>query len=144
MRQFLRLMDQEKVTAVFQRRCCCGKEVGRGAAVLSPGQGCAQSGGAAGKLGGIGYAAVKSSGKNLRKQPQVGAYAFHTGIQTVAPDVIQSSAMGIRIQFQTGDGTVFPPGAEQKSQRSAAGAQIQNPGSFRQPDEVGKDHGIGA
>ena len=60
--QPFRPVNQVKIPAEFQRPGSSGEQLRQGAAVLPPGQGNLPAGRAAGKIGGIGYAAGKAAG----------------------------------------------------------------------------------
>ena len=71
--QTLGLMYQKKVTAEFQRLAGSGKQIGRGAVILPPCDAVTLTCGTAGKIGGIGNAAMIAAGLPC-KIPQVSAY----------------------------------------------------------------------
>ncbi len=143
--QPFRTVDEKKVAAVFQRPGGRPEQVGRGTGVLPAGEGGGAAGGAAGKIGGIGDADIKAPrGKAAGNLPHIGAYTFHAGCQTVAADVVQGGKVGVPGQLHAGDAAAFVHGAQQQSQRAAAGAEIQHPGILREPDKMGQHHGIGA
>ena len=75
--------------------------------------------------------------------PKVGAYAVKTAGQIIAPDVFFGAAVGPRRDLQSGDGTAGIFGAQQQSQRAAAGSQIQHLGIFWKVGKVGQNHRIG-
>ena len=87
LRQTLRFVDEEKISAVAQR-------LGRGAEqflwiaeVIPTGDGGCLIGRTAGEVGGIGNAAVKGANKIRGKIPQIPAYTAQTGRQIVALNV---------------------------------------------------------
>ena len=78
LRQTIRLVDKEKVTAITQRPCGRSKKVGSGAKVVPAGQRIGLAGRAAGKIRRIGNAAGKTAGGKKRGDcPKISAYTFH-------------------------------------------------------------------
>ena len=143
--QPFRTVDEEKVAAVFQRPSGGPEQVGGGAGVLPTGKGGGAAGGAAGKIGGIGDADIKASRrKTAGNLPHIDAYTFHAGRQAVAADVVDGGEVGTLRQLHAGDAAAFIHGAQQQPQCAAAGAEIQHPGVFGEPDKMGQHHGIGA
>ena len=84
------------------------------AAAVLTGHGRGFAGCAAGEIGRIGHAAMKTAGgKYFGKMAQVGAYTLHTERQIVAPGVLQCGAMGSSIQLDADNVTAFVLGAQE-------------------------------
>ena len=74
-----RTVDDKEITAILQRTGCSGKQFVPIAAILPTGEGRFLTLGAGRKIGGIGNAARKTSGrKKFRNVPQVAAYTIKT------------------------------------------------------------------
>ena len=145
LRQPFRAVHQKEVAAEFQRVGSRAHQLPGRAQVFPPGKGGVLACRAAGKIGRVGDAQIKSAGrKPLRYRPEVCAYTFHAEGKRVAANVLQSGKMGRFVDFQSGDGAAFILGAQEHPQRAAAGAEVENPGVFWQADERNQHHGIGA
>ena len=123
--QPFRFVDQKKIAAEFQKGTAAAEKILWCAAEFLAGVGQTAAGGTFGKVGRIGYAAGKASGrKPVRYRPQIGAYAFHTGSKPVPPDILQGFLMGVGIQFHAGNTALSSLAAQQQSQSAAAGTQV--------------------
>ena len=141
--QPLGAVDQTEIAAVFQSPGGGVEKVGQAAVVLPTGQRQRLTDRPAGKIGRVGDAEGEASG---RKQggnlPQIRAYTFHTGVKGIAADVFKRGTVGLFAELDAGDLAGRIPGTQQKPQRSAARAQIQNPGLSGKPGKMGQHHGI--
>lgn len=144
LRQPLRTVYQEKITAVAQCPCgSCKQRLKRTQAFL-PGIGRSLAPGTAGKVRGIGNAHVKAARREKGGDgSQVGAYTCETVRNAVGAAVLQSGLMGSRIDLHPGDMAAGILCAQQYPQSAAAGSQIQHPGILWELGKMGQGHRVG-
>ena len=95
LRESLRTVDDEKITAVPKRPACGRKQLGKGTTVLPTGKGGLLALRAGGKIGGIGNTARKTSGgENFRNVSDIAAYTIKTVGDTVGRCVVQRHLVG--------------------------------------------------
>ena len=103
--------------------------------ILPTGLGVDFTGGAAGKIRGVGQADLVAAAGN-GKTAQIRAYTRQAGLQAVAGNVFQGGSVGQGLDFDAGNGAAAVFGTKQYTQGAATAAKIQDTGIFWQADKI--------